>query len=120
METTTEHEIDQVLEDFRQGQLTEQSLRQALEGRTTAAKRQDLLYLQASSTAVTSSVLGMALVRGGEMVEFAAGAAEWPYVSVLAAIRDGWRVIKFPELAVLLNEDQTTGLGCEFVLEKWS
>ncbi len=31
---------------------------------------------------------------------------------------DGWRVIKFPEMALLLQEDQTIGLGCEFILEK--
>ena len=56
-----------MVERFRQGQLTEQGLRQALE--RPAAKRQDLLYLQATSTALTSSLLGMTLVRAGEVVE---------------------------------------------------
>jgi hypothetical protein len=31
---------------------------------------------------------------------------------------DGWRVVKFPELALLLQEDKTFGFGCEFILEK--
>ena len=43
---------------------------------------------------------------------------EWPYNSVLEAMNDGWRVIKFPEMALMLQEDKTFGLGCEFILEK--
>jgi hypothetical protein len=117
---TTGLEIEQVLEQFRQGQLTEQSLRQALEGRPAAHKRQDLLYLQASNSSLIGGVLGMTMVCDGQIVPHVTGAAEWPYANVLEAIRDGWRVIKFPELALLLIEDRTIGLGCEFILEKWS
>jgi hypothetical protein len=120
METIRADEVDQVVEQFRQGALTEQGLRAALERRGETAKRQDLLYLQASSTGLTSSILGMTLVRAGQLVEPVAGAADWPYSSVLEAIRDGWRVVKFPELALLLLEERTTSLGCEFILEKWS
>ena len=43
---------------------------------------------------------------------------EWPYNSVLEAMDDGWHVIKFPEMALMLQEDKTFGLGCEFILEK--
>jgi hypothetical protein len=32
---------------------------------------------------------------------------------------DGWRIIKFPEMALLLDEKRTYGFGWEFVLEKW-
>ena len=120
MQATASNEIDQVLERFRQGQLTEAGLRQALEGQPAAPKHQDLLYLEVSSTALTSSVLGMGLVRAGQIVDAPAGAAQWPYANVLEALRDGWRIIKFPELALLLVEERTTGLGCEFILEKWS
>lgn len=118
--TPIEHEIDQVVARFRQGQLTEEGLRQALERHQASGKRQDLLYLQARSTSLVSSVLGMTLVRDGEIVDGAVASGEWPYSSVLEAIRDGWRVVKFPELALLLVEDRTIGLGCEFILEKWS
>ena len=120
METTTATEIDQVLTRFRQGQLTEESLRQALERRGTTGKRQDLLYLAATNTAVTAPLLSISLVQAGQMVDGMTGTGEWPYASVLDAIRDGWRVIKFPELALLLYEGKTAGLGCEFILEKWS
>jgi hypothetical protein len=119
MQTTVGLDIEQVLERFRQGQLSESDLRQALEQLKPTAKRQDLLYLEASSTSLVSSLLGMTLVSGGEIVDGPSAAGPWPYASVLEAIRDGWRVIKFPELALLLVEDRTVGLGCEFILEKW-
>jgi hypothetical protein len=120
METTAENDVDQVVEAFKQGRLTEQSLRQALERPGAAAKHQDLLYLQASSTSVVSSVVGMSMVCAGEVIEGPAAPEKWPYQTVLAAIRDGWRVVKFPELALLLIGEGTVGLGCEFILEKWS
>ena len=113
-------ETDKILARFRQGQLTEQDLRQALERRGSSGKHQDLLYLAATNTAVTAPLLSISLVQDGQMVDGMTGAGEWPYGSVLDAIRDGWRVIKFPELALLLYEGKTAGLGCEFILEKWS
>jgi len=120
MATTAENEIDQVIEALKQGRLTEDSLRQALELPGAAGKHQDLLYLQASTTSVVSSVVGMSMVCAGEVIEGPAAPEQWPYQTVLAAIQDGWRVIKFPELALLLIGEGTVGLGCEFILEKWS
>ncbi len=120
MDSSLEYDSEQVVELFRAGQLTEQALRQALARRPAPAARQDLLYLQATSTALESSLLGMTLVRGGEIVPVIPGAEHWPYASVLDALRDGWRIIKFPELALLMVEERTIGLGCEFILEKWS
>src|SRR5258708_18484365 len=120
MGTPGENDIEQVVEDFKQGRLTEAGLRQALERPGAAARHQDLLYLQASNSSVIASTVGMSMVCAGEVIEGPAAPENWPYQSVLAAIRDGWRVIKFPELALLLVGDETTGLGCEFILEKWS
>jgi len=79
---------------------------------------QDLLYLQTASTLPSSEVLGIALYLGGSEVELPSDPAEWPYTSVLDAIRQGWRVVKFPELALLLDESRSYALGCEFVLER--
>ena len=59
----------------------------------------------------------MSLMQDGEISEPAPD--NWPYETVLDAIRDGWRIIKFPEMALLLDESRTYGLGCEFILEKW-
>lgn len=102
------------LDKLRQGTLVEDDLQAALD----RPPRQHLLYLQAASTGVESEVLGMALVRNGRVHEGPEDPEDWPYKTVLAAIDDGWRVIKFPELALLLQEDKTYGLGCEFILEK--
>ena len=102
------------LDKLRQGTLQAADLQAALD----QSPRQQLLYLQAASTGVDSAVLGMALVCDGQVHEGPQDPADWPYQTVLAAINDGWRVVKFPELALLLQEDQTYGLGCEFILEK--
>jgi hypothetical protein len=79
---------------------------------------QDLLYLQTANTLPTSEVLGIALYAGGAEVELPSNPGLWPYTSVLDAVRQGWRVVKFPELALLLDESRSYALGCEFVLER--
>ncbi len=79
---------------------------------------QDLLYMQTATTVPTSPVLGIALHTGGSEVELPHDPADWPYTSVLHAIREGWRVVKFPELSLLLDDGRTYALGCEFILER--
>ena len=83
-------------------------------------QRQDLLYLQTNNTSVASQIVGMALVQNGEVVADLPDADQWPYATVLDAIRDGWRIISFPNQALMMDESRVYGLGCEFVLEKWS
>ena len=79
---------------------------------------QDLLYLQSNGTSLDSGILGMTLVENGQMTDVSEDSKDWPYQSVLEAIRDGWRVVQFPNLALLMDESRTYGLGCEFILEK--
>ena len=62
-------------------------------------KQQRLLYLNTGNTGVDSQVLGMALVENGQILEGPDDVDEWPYNTVLEAMDDGWRVIKFPEMA---------------------
>ena len=112
------------LDKLRAGTLVEADLQQALgclsDGTSDGnpPKRQRLLYLNTGNTGVDSQVLGMALAENGQILEGPDDVDEWPYNSVLEAMDDGWRVIKFPEMALLLQEDKTFGLGCEFILEK--
>lgn len=80
--------------------------------------RQDLLYLQVVSTSLASPVLGMLLVENGVISDGPQEPGEWPYRSVLDAIRDGWRVVQFPNMALMTDESRTYGLGCEFIMEK--
>jgi hypothetical protein len=120
MTATLEELVEQCAEQLRQGVLTEAGLRRIIGERAAPSTgRQDLLYLQASNTSVQSGVHGMLLVQHGEVSEGPPDPDDWPYKTVLDAIRDGWRVISFPNLALLLDDSSTYGLGCEFILEKW-
>ena len=112
-------QLEQCLDKFRAGTLTEQDLRQALENIDTVAKPQRLLYLQATNTSVTSSVEGMSIVDGDGVHNGPDEPEDWPYQTVHEAILDGWRIVKFPEMTLMLvGENETYGLGCEFILEK--
>ena len=79
---------------------------------------QRLLYLQTQTTAVDSDVIGMSTVEEGEIRLPPDDPNEWPYSNVLEAMRDGWRIVKFPELALLYHDPMNSTLGCEFILEK--
>jgi len=119
---TDKQQIQEWLDKLRAGTLVEADLQQALDRLEGTSgddpPQQRLLYLNTGNTGVDSQVLGMALVENGEILEGPDDVEEWPYNSVLEAMDDGWRVIKFPEMALLLQEDKTFGLGCEFILEK--
>ena len=116
-------QLEQCLEKFRAGTLTEGDLQQALEDVNSelnaAAKPQRLLYLQATNTSVTSSVEGMSIVDGNGVHNGPDEPDDWPYQTVHEAMLDGWRIVKFPEMTLMLvGENETYGLGCEFILEK--
>ena len=112
-------QLEQCLDKFRAGTLTEQDLQQALENIDTVAKPQRLLYLQATNTSVTSSVEGMSIVDSDGVHNGPDEPEEWPYQTVHEAMLDGWRIVKFPEMTLMLvGENETYGLGCEFILEK--
>ena len=81
-------------------------------------QRQDVLYLWTLFSSVTSKVNGMALVSGGEVRACPEDPEDWPYQSVLEAMNDGWRIISFPNMALMMDESKTYGLGNEFILEK--
>ena len=111
--------LDQGIAELRAGTLRESTLA-AIRDELTAAgnARQDLLYLQAAGTALDTQVIGMRMVTDGELSDGADDPDDWPYQTVLDAVRDGWRIIEFPNLALLLDESRTYAYGAEFVLEK--
>ena len=106
------------IEQLRAGTLTEESLTRIVELAEAGVSRQDLLYLQTNRTSPVSPVVGMRIIEDGEISDGPADADDWPYETVLEAIRDGWSVIKFPEQALMMDESRTYGLGAEFVLER--
>ena len=114
--------VDGMAEALRTGRLDEAALRDGVAAALAAAgaKRQDLLYLQADGTSLFSGILGMILIEGGKQKYYDSNAKDWPYESVQAAINDGWRVISFPNMALLATDEREGyGLGFEFILERW-
>ena len=119
-------QVEHCIGQLRRGRLTEDDLQAILDdaeqpgdGMRAPAFRQDLLYLQTRSTAIDYPVLGMKILENGNLSDGPRDPEEWPYKTVLDAVRDGWRIIKFPEMAVLLDESRSYGLACEFILERW-
>lgn len=113
--------LESCIDRLARGDLQEDHLREVLAHLpSTDDAVQDLLYLQCSTTSVTSQVLGVQLIAGGEVQPEPDRVADFPYQSVLEAMRDGWRVLQFPNMALLLDEERTYGLGCEFILERCS
>ncbi len=121
--TETQKETTEVLvTELQQGTLTEASLRVGIADivGTDNPKRQDVLYLQAVTTSPGAAVVGMLLIKDGELREGPPNPDDWPYQTVLDAVRDGWRIISFPNMALLaVDEKEFYGLGAEFILERW-
>ena len=111
-------QLNQCLDKFRAGELSEQDLLQALESANRQTP-QRLLYIQAESTLVTSRISGMSIVDADGVHDGPDHPDDWPYQTVHEAMLDGWRIVKFPEMALMMAGEETTyGLGCEFILEK--
>ena len=114
-------QAEHCLSAFQEQRLAEADLQHLLTLLETARpKRQSLLYLQQRNTHPGSQAIGMSMFVDGQMVEPPADPKDWPYQSALEAMKDGWGVVSFPNLALLMNETIPQTLGCEFILEKWS
>lgn len=108
------------IDKLRAGTLSEKDLQEALDRLDgDSGPRQKLLYLQAHKSGVDADVIGMSIVENGEVNEGPEDPEAWPYKTVLEAINDGWRIIKFPDMTLMMQDEETYGLGCDFVLEKW-
>lgn len=85
------------------------------------ALRQKLLVLYLHSPDLASSVVAWSTYDGtGREAHTSGDAEEPPYPSVVAAMRDGWRVIQFPQQhpAFPGMEYHTAYLRYEYILEK--
>jgi hypothetical protein len=83
--------------------------------------RQQLLVLYSGTSSPESEIEAWSLFDGtGRQSHMAGDSDKPPYASVLAAMRDGWRVIQLPELSPGTPgaEHDTAFLKYEFVLEK--
>ncbi len=84
---------------------------------STHQMRQDLLFLQTPTTWLEDKVIGMSMVEDGELLDGPEDPADWPYKTVLEAIRDGWRVVRFPVVPPS-GGSMDSHVFCEFILEK--
>jgi hypothetical protein len=83
--------------------------------------RQQLLFLSLATPNLNSQVVAWSLFDGTGRITTMAGDSEVPpYESVLAAMKDGWRVIQVPQLTAASpgQEHQTDFPRFEYVLEK--
>ena len=116
-------ELQQCVHLLEAGRLPVERLRACADAARAAAgnaqrQRQDILYLWTLFSSVTSKVNGMALVEDGAVQACPEAPEDWPYQSVLEAMNDGWRIVSFPNMALLMDDSKTYGLGNEFILEK--
>lgn len=128
---TIKQELEQCAVQLESGELTPQHLRQVIAQIPTQLPdgRQELLFMQAKGSSLTMEILGYSIYRGSENEpsakqlnpdgEVTDDASSWPYTTVAQAIDDGWRVISFPNSALMMDDSTTYGLGFEFVLERW-
>jgi hypothetical protein len=83
--------------------------------------RQQLLFLCLANPNPTSTVVAWSFFDGtGRATTMAGDADQPPYDSVLAAMKDGWRVMQVPAVIAAApgREHETGPLRFEFVLEK--
>lgn len=104
---------------LKRGELTAGHL-QAVANRLDGVprQRQDLLYVWTLFSSLTSPVNGMALIENGQIQPCPENPDHWLYKCVLDAMNDGWRIISFPDLSYVTDNNETYGLGCQFILEK--
>ena len=119
MNETIKQQLTNCIRLHMDGKLKEGDLQQVMDSIEDGAC-QNILYIQASTTSLGSPAQGISMIIDGQVQDIPVDPKEWPYQSALEAIRDGWRVISFPDLSLLMDETNPRGLGCEFILENWS
>ena len=110
-----------MLKKFKAGHLAETDIESALllADDKEVSPRQSLLYLQAPTTHPYAAVIGISIFEEGKDMDGLDKNGDFLYTSIKNALDDGWRIIKFPEMSLAMNEQDTYGLGYEFVLERW-
>jgi hypothetical protein len=86
--------------------------------RLVAGSTQCVLYLYSKSTSMRAGIAGWVLVDPTQPYEPALPSQEAPYGSVVEAVRDGWRIVQFPNPALYsFSDTDNRYVGYEFILE---
>ena len=113
--------LNSLMAELQRGELTPAQLHKGITDLIgqNSRKPQDILYLQARNTSPESQVVGMMQIEGGKRVPCPPDPDDWLYQTVLDALKDGWRIISFPNMSLLaVDEKEVYGLGFEFILER--
>ena len=117
MNVTVREWIQTGREKYHTGKLSDQDfdrLAQLIE-----TKKQTVLYLYSKSTSMRSQIAGWVLYDPDKLDGPELPSQEAPYEAVMAAVRDGWRIVQFPISKLYSFSDVDNDyLGYEFVLEK--
>ncbi|MCZ6635195.1 MAG: hypothetical protein O7G87_17485 [bacterium] len=122
MTTELRGHIKRCLDRFRSGDLTEKDLQNVLDlldAQEASKSRQSLLYLQASNSSPYGEVIGISIYEEGKDREGVDENGDFLYTTIQEALEDGWRIIKFPEMVLAMDDQNNYGLGYEFILERW-
>lgn len=118
-------QLERCLQRFHDGHLKAEDLERAMAAAAAAMAagelahgQQSLLYVQTTSTDPYSDIIGMSIYEQGADHQAVDEAGDFLYASIRDAQADGWRIIKFPELALMMHDQLNYGLGYEFVLER--
>ena len=111
-------QLQRCLDRFHEGTLSEEDLQAAID-LVNRPKKQSILYIQAPTTMPHDIAIGMSIFEEGKDPEGVDDNGEFLYPSVKAALEDGWRIVKFPGMASGMDDQNSYGLGFEFVLERW-
>ena len=110
--------LENCIARLREGTLSEENLEAVSEALRSREATQSLLYLQTATSSVTSKVIGMTMLVDGVVDDGPSAYEDWPYKTVVEAIADDWRVIRFP--AQLPSAHSAQGhVICEFILERY-
>lgn len=117
--STIAQELAHIRDRHEQGQLTTKDIDRVISMAETADRKQSILYVQAGSTHPYSMVLGLSIYEEGKNPDAVDDAGDLIYTTLKDALDDGWRIVKFPDMSLAMEEQNTYGLGYEFILERW-
>ena len=66
-----------------------------------------------------SRAIGISIFEEGKDSEGVDENGNFLYKSIKEALDDGWRILKFPEMNIAMDDQSNYGLGYEFILERW-
>ena len=119
-------QLERCLQRFHDGHLKAEDLERAMAAAAAAMAagelahgQQSLLYVQTTSTDPYSDILGMSIYEEGADHDAVDAQGQFLYGSIRDAQADGWCIIRFPEVSLMIHDQLNYGLGYEFVLERF-